>query len=68
MAWNFVQGIKTLPRPENDEDFIANQIDERNAHADLVDFDLLPNKEKKKDINIIACNAFKDSGIGIKKI
>ena len=67
MAWHFVRGIRPFSDAMKGIYPKANQIEARNAHGDLVDFDLLPNPERKKDVNLVASDAWQRSGIGIRK-
>ena len=67
MAWHFVRGIKPFGGDMAGKYSTANQIETRNAHGDLVDFDKLPNPEKKKDINLVASDAWQRSGLGIRR-
>ena len=68
MAWHFVRGIKPFSDDMVGKYPKANQIETRNAHGDLVDFDKLPNPEKKKDINLVASDAWQRSGLGIRRV
>ena len=67
MAWHFVRGIRPFSADMVGKYPKANQIESRNAHGDLVEFDLLPHPEKKKDINLVASDAWQRSGIGIRR-
>ena len=67
MAWHFVRGIKPFSNDMVGMYPKANQIETRNAHGDLIDFDKLPNPEKKKDINLVASDAWQRSGLGIRR-
>ena len=67
MAWHFVRGIKPFSDDMVGKYPKANQIETRNAHGDLIDFDKLPNPEKKKDINLVASDAWQRSGLGIRR-
>lgn len=67
MAWHFVRGIKPFSDDMVGKYPKANQIETRNAHGDLVDFDKLHNHEKKKDINLVASDAWQRSGLGIRR-
>lgn len=67
MAWHFVRGIRPFSADMVGKYPKANQIGTRNAHGDLVDFDKLPNPEKKKDSNLVASDAWQRSGLGIRK-
>ena len=67
MAWHLVRGIRPFSDDMAGKYPKANQIEVRNAHGDLVDFDELPSPEKKKDANLVASDAWQRSGMGIRR-